>query len=176
MKAKLFIIGCSLFASIVQSDSWGAMRWGDPWGPDSAPEASYELNSGLLTIKNVDVAGKHYFVELQNQGLGSQFAFGLSRTVPLDHAEPVLINQSVYDTRKLELNLPHVFAGGQYYQVVMKNDQFLVFRIANILASREKAQTEDQLSIPTEADFIPLEQETDQPGSVEADQTHTTQF
>lgn len=176
MSAKLLIIGCSLLASVAQADSWGAMRWGDPWGPDSAPEASYEFNSGLLTIKNVDVGGKHYFVELQNQGLGGQFAFGLNRTVPLDHAEPVLINQSVYDTRKLELNLPHVFAGGQYYQVVMKNDQFLVFSIASIHASREKATTEDQMNIQAGAELTPLEQETEQALLIEPDQPNTTQF
>lgn len=137
----LKILWLCLLSNIAYADSWGGMKWGqNPWGPDSEPSASYEFSTGLLTMKNVDVGGKHFYVELQNQGFGGNFEFGLSRTVPLDHPDSILMNQTVYDTKKLELKIPHVFAGGQYYSVGMKNDQFLVFKISSIVASREKHQ------------------------------------
>ncbi|MCX7086556.1 MAG: hypothetical protein NTV00_00725 [Methylococcales bacterium] len=128
MKIKLAIFGLCLLSNVVYADSWGAMRWGqNPWGADASPEASYDFGSGLLILKNVDVSGQHYYVELQNQGFGSSFAFALGHVQPLDHAASTY--QTVYDGGKGELNIPHVSAGGQYFAVNMKNDNLFIFRL-----------------------------------------------
>lgn len=168
MTKILTIFGLCLLSNIAHADSWGAMKWGkDSWGPDSIPEASYDFGSGLLTIKNVDVGGQHYYVELQNQGFGSSFAFALGHVQPLDHASNT--NQSVYNGVTSELNIPHVFAGGnQYFSVNMKNDNLFIFRLSGPpVAVRSRSPETENNGEVTESGQVQTEEVIEQGQIVE---------
>lgn len=169
MKTKLIILGLCLFSNMAYADSWGAMRWGrDSWGADASPEAIYE-GSGLLTLKNVDVGGQHYYVELQNQGFGASFEFALGHIQPLDHAASIY--QTVYNIGKSELSIPHVYAGGQYYSVAMKNDNLFIFRLSGTpVVARMRAPEQEMADETTEQTQVMLDEVTEQEQAIAPNQ------
>lgn len=76
-------------------------------------KAVYEPVTGLLTLKDVQVAGQHYYVELKDEG---DFKFGLSYLQPLTAA--IQKNPSVFDGRVVVI--PSVLAFDKFYSVDLK--------------------------------------------------------
>lgn len=72
--------------------------------------AVYEESTGVLTIKDVSVAGQHYYVELIDQ---EEYQFAIQ------HLQ--LLSESASDTPASvagnKVRIPEVFAFGNYYTV-----------------------------------------------------------
>lgn len=70
----------------------------------------YEPSTGLLTLKDVEAGGQHYYAELQDEG---GYTFALKYVQPLSGATQSRISQ--FDGQRV--TIPSVFAYGGYYAI-----------------------------------------------------------
>lgn len=78
--------------------------------------AVYDLNTGVLVVRDVLAGGDAFYVELQNIG---NYRFQILRGLPIPgaiHDQP-----GIYNPATLLVNLPKVFALGKTWKVAFKN-------------------------------------------------------
>lgn len=111
--------------SLVSSSSWKNQSKLDcPIFPKPDIVADYNVNTGLLTIKEVVFDGQRYYAELQNQG---EFKFVLSKVTNI--STPELVSPAFYRSshflqlkKSLILYIPEVSAFGKSYAVRMSHN------------------------------------------------------